>query len=169
MKKSLFALLVVCVYQISNASQINLSMRGYFHSCGYYSNTTADFHVEYLNESIPWGSKVFLDYGLSQLDVADPGKKREWQKKASVELTAVGPYKWSGNAQTVTHNRSSPEMYDHLAFVLRIVTGDNSWVDLGSPKSWSFYQAKIPYINVCLKDNLEQIPFVSLPFVVIER
>jgi hypothetical protein len=122
--------------QVKGRSQIN--------SCGYYSNTTGYFEIEYNNSNIQWGSKVFLHYGI--LNDSEPVKHdTKWEFIQTVPMESVRPFTWSVNIHQIFHARTSPGSFNKLAFVFLIEnpSGEITY-DRGNFSNYGYQYVRLP-------------------------
>ena len=166
--KLLFALLAISIAQSSMAANLSTLVRTYTHSCGYYTNTTADFRITYKNLEIPWGTRITLIYGFSNL--SDKGYEVDWQYRKEQEMSAIDAYTWSTELSETIHTRSSAPGYDHLVFILKVIFPDGSvFYEQGSQRPWSYYQLEIPRDPTCITTNKDFPPYITVTPVVIEQ
>lgn len=140
---------------MANASEVKLQGRGYTHSCGYFSNSAADFSITYRNYDLPWGSRVFVKYGFGGfMQISDNyGGHRElfeWAYPNEIEASSVAPYTWTITLpETTTHDRSSNQWLNALQFVVKVQFPDHrEIIEHGSNSTWGFFESKFNYSDV---------------------
>ncbi len=161
-------------FHASQASTITIKSRTYFHSCGYYSNTYADFQIQYFNSDLSLNTKVTLVHALSGLNhLGYKSEKVEWFGRTETAMLPLStqPSSWVLEFGRPVHERSSSFDFSQLVFVFKIIDENNneSW-DIGSVKPWSFYQSEINREQVqCLPSYPVPFEYQIRPLQVIER
>ena len=139
----------------SFASEVGFKAELQRFSCGYYTNTTGQFDIDYVNKSLPAGSSVRVLYGWETRSY-DPTtltpEHERWQTlrpgapgeapPLSVEMRETAPVTWHSSLEEVLHSRgSSQPVLDGMDLIIEIVAGDGStMVDRGSEDSAGYYR-----------------------------
>lgn len=154
MKQSLVSVLSIFIlgifsFNFLSASEIHVQGRSYTISCSYYNKTTGDFVVQYQNNSLPWGTKVFLTYGADGYTIQyGPNPAREikltWQNKTEIEIFAYSEFTWGADLSMTIHERTTPDVFNGIDFVFRIVLPDGTeFYDNGGASNYGYYVANL--------------------------
>lgn len=141
----------------AKASTVNLWERAYSASnCVYFSTNLADFHFEYQNTSLPWGSRVFLVYGFY-----DSFSKQSMQGYDKVELRASQPYTWTVQLNNLTIAERSSFTRTKIQFYFRIVLPNQQiLVDKGSPNDPNdYYYSSDILPTSCQKGSFQKVTY----------
>jgi hypothetical protein len=110
--------------QIDKAS-IQAWGRLYTASCSsYYTSTSADLDVTVRDHSIGWGSKVYLESGLTNV-ASSEGRTTSWDSPTSVEMKSVDQYTWKATRTAKMVERGHSNSHDSIGFVIRVVDQAN--------------------------------------------
>ncbi len=110
----------------------------------------AQFRVAYLNKDLPWGTRVYLQYGFEQGEFQN-GKlvtNARWLYTSELELKPTAAYVWQGDLTRELFTRGSSRQLSALQFVFKIVLPNGQMTyDKGSNGTLSYYQGNVPYVN----------------------
>lgn len=91
-------------------------------SCSYYTTSRADLDVTIRDESIAWGSKVYLLSGLTSVQPFNRSNQRIWDAKEETEMTSVSDFTWKSHRSAVMVERGRAEVYDSVSFLIKVVS-----------------------------------------------
>jgi hypothetical protein len=148
---------VVCLLAFLSAAAQAATVRGdaavFTHSCGYYSETEADVRIVYTNYDLPWGVIVQLVYGQGGTHAQPNGQPElpiEWRNQSSQVMASSAGYEWSTDLTLEIAQRSIPDFYKSVDFVVRIIYPDGHIVfDNGGSSAWGFYRLHHPASGPC--------------------
>ncbi len=140
----------------AKASVINLWERAYSASnCVYFSTNLADFHFEYQNTSLPWGTRVFLVYGFY-----DSFSKQSMHGYGNAELRASQPYTWTVQLNNLIIAERSNFTRTKIQFYFRIVLPDQRvLIDNGYYNGSSDYYSSNILPTTCQKRSFQKVTF----------
>lgn len=136
-------------YNYASAADISVQGRSYTISCSYYTKTIGDFLIQYHNTNLPWGTKVYFLYGTDGYTIQyGPNPAREiklnWQNKKEIEIFAFSDFTWGADISLDLHERTSPDMFNGLDFVFRIVLPNgHEYYDNGGASDYGYYLANL--------------------------
>lgn len=117
-------------------------------ACGEPGGKVA-FQIHYINQELPWGSKVELLRGFSTEDWCggcEPSYDyySDWQYSKTVEMKADAPWTWSANTEELGYASGAGGRFIALEFVIKITYPDGSirWDNGGS--SYGHYKVDVP-------------------------
>lgn len=171
MKKLFCALAVTFLTFAAHAANITALGRSYS-SCSYFTVVQGDAEVTFVDQDLPWGSRVFLVSGVGGVESIFANgdyvsRPLEWRERTEIEMKATAPYTWSATRTVALAERGRNAHYDHLQFVVRVElpTGENFY-DNGNQSRWGYYQTYFPE-RVCAEN--EPPAFLPLTLSVINR
>lgn len=141
----LFALLST---RVAAAGEVEVKARFSRFSCGYYSNTTGAFEVDYADDALPADARLQLVYGWERSVLAPGATTRtlqQWQdvlalsgegRPRVLEMRFYGSGAWRVEFEQVVHARSSSlPALTGLDFRIEVI--DESGVVVAAPESHS--------------------------------
>ncbi len=135
--------LLMSSYAFANGIWVNgRTSRVDQHGAG-VSTTTAYLEVTYQNQSLPWGSEVFLVSG-----VRCPMSGGSWQKRTFPNpMEAVAGSTWQRKLSATVADKYQGSCGDYeFVFLIKLPNG-RSYYDNGDKAPLGFYSSQIPYIS----------------------
>lgn len=130
---------------------LDLKLEGitYSWSCGYYSAADGNFAVSFKDSSLPWGTRVYLHYGMGGYD-RNNGRLLEmpysWRNSKTVEMKAYAPYEWATQFITRVAERAS-FAHKYLDFAVDVVYPDGGRVRYPSDDLNQYFRASVDKPN----------------------
>ncbi len=110
------------------ASELSVSTRLHNLSSSYWTATNCEWRVNFVDETIPWGARVFLRHGFQREDLVEGNwfASSPWNDLTVTEMSATDPYTWSTVVEKQISSRSASFRYSDLDFVFEIRLPDGS-------------------------------------------
>jgi hypothetical protein len=156
MVKSVLGLIALLSSSAYASSQVQFYARAYSDTrCGYYSTSSGDLHWTLSDEGLPWGTRVFLNYGFH-----DNFASASHQGQGQIEAYAVSDYAWRAELNGQEIDSRGSYSYDRMEarFEVRLPDG-STYVDAGGGNR---YEAPLP------QRECEPGTFVAQPVSVVE-
>ena len=108
------------------APSVGVQARTLTYSCGYYTKQEGQFHVNFEDRSLPYGTQVFIEFGFAGKNGGADFSDLDSGKFETVQARSLGHGLWSAEIRRDIADRSSPMRRASLQFVVRAVLDDAS-------------------------------------------
>lgn len=91
---------------------------------GYFSAVDGYFLVQFKDQELPWGSRVFLRFGFEQSQFVRGSlvPVSSWNAEREIELASSAPFVWSGAVLEQVYARGLCNSYPLLSLFLELFT-----------------------------------------------
>lgn len=129
------------------AEPVTAQGRLHAYSTTYWSAVDGEFSIRLYDETIPWGSQVFLRHGWtnSEWNQGQLVELSSWTDLEVTEVPAVAPYQWEIKLQKQLYTRGSSYHLTALQFVFEVHSpdGDITYIK-GSDSKFGYYDVETP-------------------------
>ncbi|GEM_PF-3834265 len=137
--------------------------RTVYHDCSYYSSTSVDLRITYLNENLPWGTTVEAVFGFEETDSSyGVPKVTSWQNRKIAMMNPSTEYTWQLDIEEFAAERGRAQSYTGLDFVIKVtVPGNLPFYEKGNDSPLGYFHTPFGSenyeINGCYPNSVPEL------------
>jgi len=141
----------------AEASSIQVLARAYQVNCTYYSAGVGDFRINYLNDQVEPGTKIYLVYGFN-----DEFQGKNWIHQGQAEMKQISNNQWQVELLDQQVDVRGSYFLNEIEFVFQFRKANGEiYYDNGGKAPMGYYLAPIPQRTCNKPVQFDYIPVDS--------